>query len=457
MSLWTIAWRSIQQRALASVLTAISVALGVTLVVAVLVIYQVIQASFLENAEGYNMIVGAKGGRLQLVLNTVYYLSRPTQNVPYSFYKEFTQGRFKEAVETAVPICMGDNYKGYRVIGTVPEIFQAIRYSGGRKVEFAQGKPFGENAYYEAVVGAVAAREAGLKLGDTFRPTHGVETEAGQGHEHEPFTVVGILAPSGTPNDRALFINMEGFYRLDGHTKAPPPKQLAAGKEADKHDEHEEHDADKHDADKHEEHAHADHDHEHHSHEPMPDDLKEVTAILVRTSSSKLQLAMALPKLINQEPVAQAVLPVQEIRELFDSVVGPVQKLLLVLASLVVVVAGISILVSIYNSMTDRRHEIAVMRSLGAGRATVMRIVLLESILLSLSGGILGLVIGHSVIGVLSPVIMARFGVMMTWYQFQWAEIVLIPGLVVLASVVGYLPAVAAYRTDVSKWLRAAP
>ncbi len=442
MSLWKIAWRSIQQRALASTLTAVSMALGVTLVISVLVIHAVIDASFRENAQGYDMIVGGKGGALQLVLNTVYYLSKPTQNLPYRFYKEFTEnGKFAKAVQWAIPVCMGDNYQGFRVVGTMPQMFDVITYQG-QKVQFAEGRPFNSEHYFEAVIGAQVARKTGLKVGQRFRPTHGIDVAASQGHQHEPFTVVGVLAPTGTPNDRALFINIEGFFHLEGHLKETTPSAELAGKPNSPPTEH-------HEGERHQDFQ---------PDEPVPDELKEVTAILVRTNMEHPGLAISLPKLINKEqPDAQAVLPAREITELFDGIVGNVQKLLLLLAVLVLVVAGIGIMVSIYNSMSERRHEIAVMRALGAGRITVMLVILLESILLSLGGGGLGLLLGHGLIGLLNPIIVEQTGVSVPWLQFNLLELILIPGLLVLASLVGYLPALAAYRTDVAKSLRATP
>jgi putative ABC transport system permease protein len=472
MSLWKIAWRSIQQRALASSLTAVSMALGVTLVISVLVIHGVIDASFRENAQGYDVIVGGKGGSLQLVLNTVYYLGRPTQNLPYSFYKEFTEnGKFAGAVQWAIPVCMGDNYQGFRVVGTTPQMFDAITYQG-QKVQFAEGRPFNPEHYFEAVIGARVAHKTGLKVGQQFRPTHGVDTPAEQGHQHEPFTVVGVLTPTGTPNDRALFINIEGFFHLEGHVKetTPPPglagepstTPASAGKPSAQPAEHHEsehaksehHAGGPHEAGHHE----GEHHHDFEPDEPVPDDLKEVTAILVRTNMEHPGLAIALPKMINKlQPDAQAVSPAREITELFDGIVGNVQKLLLLFAVLVLVVAGIGIMVSIYNSMSERRHEIAVMRALGAGRVTVMLVILLESILLSLGGGGLGLLLGHGLIGLLNPIIVEQTGVSVPWFQFNLLELILIPGLVGLASLVGYLPALAAYRTDVAKSLRATP
>jgi ABC-type lipoprotein release transport system permease subunit len=583
MSLLRIAWRSVQQRALASTLTSISMALGVALVVCVLVIYGAINESFQNAPQGYNLIVGAKGSKLQLVLNTVYHLSNPIENLPYDYYKEFTQGRFAPYVEKVVPVCLGDNYEGYRVVGTVPEMFQVgpnpdsegetYAYRRGRwlRYEFAEGRNFRHDGFFEAVIGAEVARRTGLKLGSTFRPTHGVADELG--HEHDAFTVVGILRRTGTPNDRALFVNMEGFYLLEGHAKPVPQEELlheepasasspsadgrredadhlqvphehgshddahqeaaeeghaenqdagpqhAGHHEADeapadhKHADHEhgdredadhehadhEHADDDHRHDEqaddahgdrvsgaesddepdevaeqqaghkeageqdaehdHARHDHADHDHADHDHgagthhEPLPESQREVTALWVRTRPTAANLA----NVINEGRDAQAVVPLAEIYDLFQTVVGPAQTLLLVLTVLIVVVAGVGILVSMYNSMNERRREIAIMRSLGARRTTVLTIVLLESLLLSLGGGLLGVAGGHGLMGLISPWIDSVSGVAIGSLQFEPKELMIVPGLVFLAVVVGFLPAVDAYRTDVAKALSSSP
>ena len=164
-----------------------------------------------------------------------------------------------------------------------------------------------------------------------------------------------------------------------------------------------------------------------------------------------------MAKTINDGAEAQAAVPGDEISQLFEGTIGDIQWVLLLFAVMIVIVAGIGIMVSIYNSMSDRRQEIAVMRALGADRVTIMLVILLESILLSLGGGVLGLLLGHGVIELLGPLIAERIGMSVNLLQFRAMELVLIPGLVVLASVVGYLPAVAAYRTDVARWLMAAP
>ncbi len=441
MSLWKIAWRSIQQRSLSSLLTSLSMALGVALVIAVLVIYGVVHNQFLRGAQGYHLIVGAKGGKLQLVLNTVYHLSQPIETIPYSLYKDFTEGRYAPFTETAIPVCLGDSYvqgdHAFRVVGTTSDLFDKIEY--GRtsdgvplRYEFAQGRNFQPEHFFEAVIGSVVASQTGLQVGDQFQPSHGIR-EDGEGERHDAFQIVGVLAPTGTPNDRALFVNMEGFYLLDGHAK---PVEAAADAPAAEHAEHE---------------SHAGHDHP----QPLPEAQRELTSILVVAKSDLYTDGIFTT--INEGQVAQAVYPAREIIQLFDGIIGPLQTVLLALAALVVVVAGIGIMVAIYNSMSDRKHEIAVMRALGAGRTTVMAIILLESILLALSGGIAGILLGHGLIALVNPLVVQQTGVTLQFWQFEPQELILIPALVALAAIVGFLPAMVAYRTDVARALSANP
>ncbi len=166
---------------------------------------------------------------------------------------------------------------------------------------------------------------------------------------------------------------------------------------------------------------------------------------------------LEMPALINEEPDVQAVEPAKEITQLFEGIVGNIQRVLLTFAILIVVVAGIGMMVSIYNSMSDRRHEIAVMRALGARRRTVLIVILLESILLSLGGGAFGVFLGHGLIGLLGPSISEHTGVAVNALAILPTELILIPGLIVLASAVGFLPAMVAYRTDVAQSLTANP
>lgn len=523
MNLFLIAWRSIQQRGLASALTALSMALGVLLVVIVLAIHGVVSESFNSSSLGYNLIVGAnKGGKLQLTLNTVYYLSQPVENIPYDYYLEFTPaaqrataqrhsirsqvvatewdtidtsgsvptgfgglsglaeavthvalrqeavdrldheraGRFSLFTGIAIPVCLGDYFGQFRVVGTTPDMFDKLTYgpAADRHYEFAAGRNFqhwsAEHGYFEAVVGATVAREMHVEVGQEISPAHG--DPEGEGHERK-FTVVGILKPSGTPNDRAVFINMEGFYLMEDHAKPlPEPEETEPTSNSTEESATS---------------TPAVHSPTTGELEPLPIEQREVTAILVRTANP--MVAVSLPTVINEGSVAQCVLPIREIANLFDFIVAPIQKALLGITALVCLVSGISILVSIYNSMSDRRHEIAVMRALGASRGTVMTIILLESILLSVGGGTLGWLSAHAVMALpqVSGYVEEQTGVPIGFTSFAppvtnlampvigpimglvSPELLLVPALLLLAVVVGFIPAMAAYRTDVAKSL----
>ncbi len=505
MNLFTIASRSIRERLLSSSLTMLSMAMGVTLVVAVLAIFGVVQNSFDANSTlGYNVVVGAKGGKLQLTLNSVFYLSQPIENVPYEYYLEFKSqdfrfneyqgsysfkaigqqhatrqtlavsslgsavplggllglvadttlqnemdsmfpwnrpGKYKAYTNFVIPLCLGDYFGPYRVVGTTPDMFNLLRHGSAAEEPYAmQGngrniENFSEqHGYFEAVVGSVVARDRKVKLGDRINPSHG--SEEGDSHATE-FTVVGILEPTGTPNDRAVFINMEGFYRMSDHAK-PLENEDPYGADQLGH-------------------IITDSDYR------LPVEKREVTAMLVNMDPI---FSVGVENAINEGPAAQAVYPVLEIRRLLDVFVTPVKVLLLVLTVMICVVSGLSILISIYNSMNERRGEIAVLRALGARRLTVYGIVSLESLILSVIGGLFGFLIGHGLIALSSPFVEARTGVRLGFFDFApplpiaipylnqvSPEILLIPGLVILAVVVGFIPAYSAYRTDVAKSL----
>jgi putative ABC transport system permease protein len=445
MSYWKIAWRNMQQRALASSLTGLSMALGVALMVLVLVIHEVVVAQLSNDAQGYNFIIGGTGSPYEVVLTTVFHVGKPLYPIPYKFYKKFIDGEFASYSDLAVPICLGDSYstedgQRFRVVGTTADMFDKLAYGAEqdgteKRYRFQSGRNFKDANFFEAVVGSVAANRTGLKVGDKFQPTHGI---SGEGDKHDEFTVAGVLAPTGTSNDRALFINIEGFYLLEGHARAPKegsssPSQRPSAKARRA--------------------GESGHDHEHPA--PLPEAQREVTSILVRCKSDMMMAPMAIEMGVNkgEDRTAQAVAPVNVVERLQASFLEPMRILLLVLTVMIVVVAGISILVSIYNSMSERSHDIAVMRALGASRKAVMAVILVESILLSLLGGLFGLLLGHGVMALASPIVENYTGITVKAWQFTWQELLLVPALVTFAALVGFLPALSAYRTDVGKTL----
>ena len=456
MSLFKIAWRNMQQRGLATLLTMLSMALGVALVVLVLSIGWLIQSTFSRNSNvGYNLIVGAEGSPLQLTLNTVFYLSRPIEVLPYEEYLEFLPqeervaeikaigGKIAEPDRAgvygslymkggfAIPVCLGDYYGPFRVVGTKPEFFEKLRYgeAGDLPYKFAEGRNFvdysPENGYFEAVIGSHVAAEMNTKLGDEIKTTHG--DPEGEGHG-QGFKVVGILESTGTPNDRAAFINIEGFYLMEGHARAiEAPNAAKQEKETVTADT-----------------ASA-------APQPprLPLDKRDITAVLVKPASG--MFAMSMERAINKSGRAQAASPIREISNMLENFVKPINEALLALTAVVCLVSAISILVSIYNSMNERRRDIAVMRALGARRDVVMSVILIESVLIALIGGAIGWLAGH-LIGVLcSPIVEYRTGIQLGLLtSVTQVELILLPVLLLLATLAGMIPALAAYRTDVA-------
>lgn len=468
MSIWRIAWNNMKQRGVASSLTALSMALGVAAMSCVIVVYAVAVRQFQQDAQGYHLIVGGKGGALQLVLSTVYHLGQPLYPIPYSEYRRLVDGDLAEVVAVAVPYCLGDSFdpspdpentsgRLFRVVATTPDLFDRIEYGtkdDGTPVryEFREGgRNFRADRPFEAVLGSVVAAQSGLTVGDKLNPTHGL---SGEGDRHTEFTVVGVLEPTGTSNDRAVFVNIEGFFLLEGHAlsdemaaerrerlaasavsrkPAPagleprgvlPPETLIGNDDEPI--------------------------------EPLAEDKREVTSVLVLCES--VLGPTVLSTKINKDAGSsiQAVAPTGIIQTLLERIVGPIQLVLLVLTVLIVVVAAIGILVSIYNSMSERKQDIAVMRALGASRTSVMMIILTEAVLISLIGVVLGLLLGHGFIAAAAPYLEAEAGIRVAFWELDPLELLIVPAMVGLAGLVGLLPAVAAYRADVARGLSGA-
>jgi len=457
MSLWKIAWRSIEHRSLASILTALSMALGVALVVTVLVIHGVIRQTFNRSSQGYDLLIGPKGSKLELVFSTSFYISVPESQIPFRLYDEIDRGLlYASQIAKAIPVAISEPYEGVPVIATYPNYFTDLNYDAksGYKFQDKKGGNFTFADTFGAVIGSAAATKLKLDVGSTFYPHIG-SAKLAKEEDRTEFTVRGILQSTGTPNDQAIFINLDGFHTMVEKTYGIIDIVTGTKRE------------------------------------------REISAILVVTTEVERKIELegqlmdnakdsggrkienfeqppdiktsdfgirdgvinpAVVSLVNQiasnpDYQIQAVYPSREIRVFFDQIIGNIQLVLVILSCLVIVVAGIGMMVSIYNTMNERRQEIAIMRALGAKRRTVMSIIMLESLLLSFVGGLAGVVIGHGMIGVLSHWIAESVRVPVSAFQFQPVELWLIPGLTLMASIAGYLPAVVAYRTDVAQSL----
>lgn len=451
MNLLTIAYKSIRQRWLASVLTGLSVALGVSLMVAVLILNGVVGDMFRQTGSGYDLVVGPKGSDVQLVLSAIYRIDRPIENLPWRFFKDLEQDR---RVERAIPVNLGDTTEvgNFPIVGTTPQYF-LVEYIPDKKFRI---RGDGLRGTWDAVIGSQVARVNNWDIGSQFKLIHSGQDD----HVHdELFTVKGVLAPTGTPNDRTVFVHIDGFFALDEHDK---PVDEAIRRESEFYGESIDeiiarYRDDLEEIRKHEQESHGDHHHHHHG--PLSDLQKEVTSVLIIARDSddpRMQgigrsgNAMSLATELRKGYKAQAANPVSVMSRLMTNLVGNIQLAFLYMTGLIIAVSGIGIFVSIYNSMSDRKREIAIMRALGARRQTVFSIVLLESLLLCLLGGLAGILLGHGLVFVAAPLIEARSGLLLDPLAFTPLEFVVIPILIVMATLIGFLPGMTAYRTDVA-------
>ncbi len=440
MNLVSIAWKSIKQRALPSTLTSLNVALGVMLIVAVLVCTNVVNRAFSQSAIPYDLVIGAKGSELQLVLSAVYRIEPAIGKLPYDFLNEVEADR---RIVNAVPLVFGDTTQqgAFPIVGTTDKYFEMgatpdtpFRIRGERI-----GGPF------DAIIGNRVAGANGWDLGSEFKLVHGGE-ESDHVHD-ETFKVVGVIAATQTPNDKTVFIDIDGFFQIAGHEVdfdqverqirqfwGSEPKKLAAElKElAELRAEREAAPPGKHFHD-------------------TPDILKALAAILVQTRPESPGDPITMTAEYRNGFKATAVNPVIPMKRLNDELIGNLRLVLLVMSGLILAVSGVSIFVSIYNSMSDRRREISIMRALGAPRSSVFSIILAESVLLCLIGGLLGLILGHGLVFVASGVIARETGLLLNPWAFEPMELWVFPVLFALAVLVGFLPALTAYKTDVAQ------
>lgn len=377
MSLWTIVLRSLAQRRLSTALTAASIALGVAVTVAVLALKAQAREGFRQSAVAHDLIVGAKGSRLQLVLNTVFHLDRSPGNIPKALAEKLAADR---RVKSAVPVSLGDVHQGHRVVATTNAFFDGLPLAGG--------------ALFKGEFQAVLGSRVDVPLGAKIQVKHG--SEFGETHTEE-WTVVGKLAPTATAVDRAIYIDFESFYHISGHG-----------------------------------------------------DQDKVSAVLLKTRG--LNAAQDLAYDLNRGTEAMAVEPAAVVVELFE-MVGQIDVLLLAVAALVIAVAAVSILVSIYNSMAERRRSIAIMRALGARRTQILSIVVLEAMTLSLLGGLAGLLLGHLLVAGAGGLLAERAGIAVSAWAVRPEEFLVLIGVVLLGGLAGVVPAIRAYRTDIADGL----
>ncbi|MBI5865988.1 MAG: ABC transporter permease [Planctomycetes bacterium] len=402
--------RSLRQHAFSSLVTAFSVALGSGLVMAVFSIQKQARDAFTGGDVGFDGVVGARGSQLQLVLNAVYHLETSPGNIPWSIYDDL---RRRPYVELAVPYALGDNYRGFRVVGTTEELFTKFEYQFGRKYTIQPGGVVFDPSLQEAVIGDFVARQTGLRVGHAFSPYHGLAFDEHEQH-HEEYRVVGVLAPTNTPADRVIWIPIEGVFRLGGHVLRGTGEEyhpLAGEEIADEH--------------------------------------KELSAVMLKLTSPKF--GMQLDKEINKlGKTATFAWPIaNSMAELFNKL-GWVNRVLELVAYLVIVVAAASILASIYNTINERRREFAILRALGARRRMVFSAIVLEAAAIAGIGSLFGYVLYAVVLMAAAVVVRNQVGVVLDFTQIHPMLLATPLIMVSLGALAGVVPAVKAYATDVA-------
>jgi len=398
MTLWLIILRSMRQHALSTIITAMSISLAGGLLMSVWTVKDQARAAFTGVNGGFDAVLGARGSKLQLVLNSIFHLEASPGNVSAADYLDIKNNR---NVELAIPIAVGDNYKGWRLVGTIPELFEKVEYSPGKHYELEEGGNFFDPKRREAVVGNFVARKMGLKVGDTFHPYHGLIYNERDQHS-ETYVVVGILKPSNTPADRVIWIPLEGIQKMKGHD----PKAAT-----------------------------------------------DVSAVLVKLRGGGpvgFQMDMMYNKQGNRLTFAWPI--AATIAVLFDKI-GWFDKVLALVSYLVALVATMSILASIYNSMNERRREIAILRALGARRRIIFSAILLEAAAISTLGMVVAFLVYLVIMSGAAAVIRAQTGIVLDPFAWNavmlWAPVALIS----LGALSGIVPAIKAYRTDVAEHL----
>jgi putative ABC transport system permease protein len=434
MNVVGIALRSLRHRSLSTALTAFGVALGVGLSLAVSTVRDASRTAYFDAARGYDVVLaGPRTTAMSAVMNAVFHRDRPIDTVPIEAYEA---AKKDPRVLHAVPCAVGDVYHGFRVVGTTSEFFDAVPDAAGKPLKDrirAPGRVLGDGAEFEAVVGSFVSSRTGLALGAQFTVTHGLEQ--GADHEHtEKWTVVGVLEPTGTPNDQAVYITLKSFFHVKGHEHHAAPKGTAAGGEPAAMDGGEPAAV-----------PAADHDADH----DLGEEVWAVSTVLIRLKSPAFRFQFAGDW--NQRKDSSAAVSSDVIQKLFDIVAG-VDALLRAIAGLVLLVAGLSILSALYNSIQGRRREIAILRALGARRLHVFSVVVLEAVLVCLLGGVAGIAIGHLGVVASAPYLLEEFGIRIAaGLAAPSLYATLLAGLVLIGLVAGALPAWRAYRVPVAK------
>lgn len=413
MNMITLSIKNVLNKPLSSLLSVILFGFGVTIITVILLTSSYLKNEISKNASGIDLVVGAKGSPLQIILCSIFHIDFPTGNISLADANQLAKNRL---IAQAIPLSLGDSYKSYRIIGTTAD------YAELYQAKLAEGDWFGQDM--QAVVGASAAKNEGIKPGDKLASAHGL-SEGGSEHDEHPFQVVGVLEPTGTVIDQLILVSIESIWAVHQHEESH---------------EHEGEDESK-------------------LHEPIvlkklgltitreQLEEEEITSILIKYRSP--MAAVQLPRIVNGTSNLQAASPPYETARLF-TIIGVGVDVVNILGIVVIIISASSVFIALINSLKERKYELAIIRSMGAGRWKVFFLVLTEGLMLTILGSVLGFGLAHSGFFLL---IQSMEKLTTDGVFFVDSEYLIMAASLVVGIFASIIPATLAYRADISKTL----
>jgi putative ABC transport system permease protein len=409
MSIFSLVWSYLKSKPLNTALNIFLLALGIAVITVLLLVNKQLEEKITSNAKGIDLVVGAKGSPLQLILCNIFHIDFPTGNINLKEAERISKGRL---IKNAIPLALGDSYQAYRIVGTTS------KYTELYKAELADGQWW--NGEMEVVIGANVAEGLKLKTGDTFESTHGL-TKEGQSHEEAKFVVTGVLKRVGSVLDNIILTSVESIWHVHEHSEEAENKSDTTFVPSSLIPTH-----------------------------VSGDSTKEITSLLIQYRSP--MAAIQLPRMINSQSTMQAASPAFETARLF-TILGVGIEVLKVFAYVLVFISGLSIFIALYNSLKERRYDLAIMRSMGASRFKLLISVLLEGSLITFLGAVLGLLISHGIIALMVSLVDQARKAGISGIIFYSEEGIILVGSLLLGLLCALLPAIQAYKTDISKVL----
>ena len=411
MNIFSISLKYLLYKPLSGLLNIILFGSGMTIIIVLLLFANQFEKGLENNARGIDLVVGAKGSPLQVVLCNIFHLDYPTGNISLKEAEKITKNRL---IKNAIPLALGDSYQGFRIIGTTAQ-FLALYDSSS-----AYLRDDVWNSSMKVLLGYSVANQLDLRVGDHFSSQHGMAME-GMSHEEEGFIVSGILEPTGTVLDNLILTTIPNIWQIhnpdekEKTDRAPIKSRLIPGIDLS-----------------------------------GADSTREITSVLIQYRSPVA--AIQLPAYINKNTSLMAAVPAFEISRLYTLFGGGID-ILEIFGYVLVGIASLSIFISLFNSMKERKYDLAIFRTLGASRNTLFLVVLLEGIILSSIGGLLGIFSGHLIMELIGKHILSSGSETFHGNIFYPEELYFFFVALLLGLLASIIPAISAMKIAISKIL----